>query len=201
MSEPEIRISEELRATAPAAPDEVRRAVLAIAARQGLGKQKRRMPWAGYRFGMRPALALGATAFLVLTLGATVVPRLIEDEASPPSVVARPPASDGLAQGATDERRRAMQQNSSKALSAVGLRASTGGTALPPARRLQNYQANIRLRVENAEDLSRKAQQAMRDARRMGGFVASVDFATEAEGGNATLVLRVPVMRIQEAVA
>jgi len=60
----------------------------------------------------------------------------------------------------------------------------------------------MRLRVENAAALDRATKRAMRDTRGLGGFVASIDFGTRpAEQGDASLVLRVPVAKVQEAVA
>ena len=77
------------------------------------------------------------------------------------------------------------------------------GTALPPAsRRLQDYDARMRLRVQDAAALDRGTKRAMRDTRALGGFVASIDFGTRPEDqGDASLVLRVPVAKVQEAVA
>lgn len=77
------------------------------------------------------------------------------------------------------------------------------GSALPPApRRLQDYDARMRLRVKNAAALDRATKRAMRDTRTLGGFVASINFGTRPEEqGDASLVLRVPVAKVQEAVA
>lgn len=60
----------------------------------------------------------------------------------------------------------------------------------------------MRLRVQNAAALDRATKRAMRDTRGLGGFVASIDFGTRPEEqGDANLVLRVPVAKVQEAVA
>jgi hypothetical protein len=199
MSERETdRISGELRATAPSAPEELRRTVLELAARAERAEPRRRPLGRGRWFAARRTLALGAAAFVVLTAGATVIPRLTDGESENPNVAARAPGGQAdqrqpRSGGATDT----LEAYAPPQIPGERLSRAT----LPPARRLQNYHASIRLRVDDADALSAKAQQAMRDARRMGGFVSSVDFATEDEGGNATLVLRVPVTRIQEAVA
>jgi hypothetical protein len=69
-----------------------------------------------------------------------------------------------------------------------------------PASRLQRYDATLRLRVRDVDALSNDAQRAMRLTRSLGGYVASVQYATRSEKrGAATLVLRVPVTNIQTA--
>jgi hypothetical protein len=176
-------IRRELRATAPPAPEELRERVRAIAAHE-------RVP--GPRRTLR-RFAVVALAGLVVLTAAAALTRGRDDAGS----------SSAPGDRSTAERR----QQPADALESAAPRsgefkeALTGRAALPPAKRLENYRANITLRVDDADDLSARAQRAMRDARRMGGFVASVDFATEREDGNATLVLRVPIARIQEAVA
>ena len=76
---------------------------------------------------------------------------------------------------------------------------------LPYPRRaagFQDYDASMRLRVQDAAALDRATKRAMRDTRALGGFVASIDFGTRPEDqGDASLVLRVPVPKVQEAVA
>jgi hypothetical protein len=179
------KISRELRATAPPAPYALRERVREIAA----GEQVR----TPRLFPRRRALALAAAATLVLlTLGAAVVPRLTEER-------------DRTAVEAPQSRERAQRgelfrSTTTTAAEADALRAPGAASTLPPGRRPQDYRAAITLRVDDADELSGAAQQAMRDTRRMGGFVASVDFATEREGGDATLVLRVPVARVQDAI-
>jgi hypothetical protein len=60
----------------------------------------------------------------------------------------------------------------------------------------------MRLRVQDAAALDRGTKRAMRDTRALGGFVASIDFGTRPEDqGDASLVLRVPVAKVQDAVA
>jgi hypothetical protein len=75
-------------------------------------------------------------------------------------------------------------------------------TTLPPGQRLAQYTAAMRLRVSDIDELSRTTREAMRVARGLGGFVASVNYATpKGEEGDAFLTLRVPTAKIQEAIA
>jgi uncharacterized protein DUF4349 len=69
----------------------------------------------------------------------------------------------------------------------------------PAASRLQRYQATLRLRVDDLAGLSSAAKRAMTLANGLGGYVASVQYATRSKGGGATLVLRVPVAKVQTA--
>lgn len=74
--------------------------------------------------------------------------------------------------------------------------------ALPPAQgRLQQYDASLTLRVANADRLSARTQQAMRVTRSLGGYVASASFDVPGRHGVSTLVLRIPIDRVQRALA
>lgn len=74
--------------------------------------------------------------------------------------------------------------------------------ALSPARgRLQQYDASLTLRVQDADRLSARTQQAMRVTRSLGGYVASASFDVPGRQGTSTLVLRIPIARAQRALA
>ena len=80
--------------------------------------------------------------------------------------------------------------------------ARRGATTLPPGQRLAHHTATMRLRVSDVDELSRTTRDAMRIARRLGGFVASVNYAKpKGDDGEASLTLRVPTGKIQEAIA
>jgi hypothetical protein len=72
---------------------------------------------------------------------------------------------------------------------------------LPTATsRFQRYDASLRLRVKDVDALSNAARRAMNLTRSLGGYVASVKYAThKGKRGAATFVLRVPVANIQTA--
>jgi hypothetical protein len=74
--------------------------------------------------------------------------------------------------------------------------------ALPPAqRRLQQYDSSLTLRVQDADRLSARTQQAMRVTRSLGGYVASASFDVPGRQGTSILVLRIPIARVQRALA
>jgi len=73
---------------------------------------------------------------------------------------------------------------------------------LPPSgTRLQAYDANLRIRVRDNAALSSATRRAMQIARSLGGHVVSVSFDTPGREGFAALRLRVPIGRVQTAVA
>jgi hypothetical protein len=73
--------------------------------------------------------------------------------------------------------------------------------AATPAR-LQRFDASLRLRVKDVDGLSSATNRATSLARGLGGYVASVQYATSGgKRGGATLVLRVPVGSVQTALA
>jgi Domain of unknown function (DUF4349) len=183
-------ISRELRATAPPAPEALRDTVREIATREAEPPKR--------RFAFR-RIALVAVAGLLALTAAAAFTRSRDDDDSASSLRRAPATGEREKLDVLDATagREASPQRRARGSFPEAL---TGTATLPPAQRLQNYHAAITLRVEDADDLSAKAQQAMRETRRMGGFVTSVDFAIENDSGTASLVLRVPVTRIQEAV-
>ncbi|MBA3366677.1 MAG: DUF4349 domain-containing protein [Actinobacteria bacterium] len=98
-----------------------------------------------------------------------------------------------------------------KALQSQATGANTGTRAagvaesaapLPPSgTRLQAYDANLRIRVRDNAALSSATRRAMQIARSLGGHVVSVSFNTPGREGFAALRLRVPIGRVQTAVA
>jgi hypothetical protein len=78
----------------------------------------------------------------------------------------------------------------------------TGARPLPPnLHRYQNYAASMRIRLDDVDGLSGATQRAMRLARRLGGYVVSVEYGSSgSKQGSAFLTLRVPVARVQSAV-
>jgi hypothetical protein len=66
-----------------------------------------------------------------------------------------------------------------------------------PAGRAQLYAADITLRVG---DISGATQRALRITRSLGGYVRRVDYGEGAGRGTASLVLRVPIARVQAAI-
>jgi Domain of unknown function (DUF4349) len=81
-------------------------------------------------------------------------------------------------------------------------RAKAKAAPLPSPNRAQDYSANIKLHVDDHEGLSEAVQSAIRSTRQLGGYVTYVDYGTSGRrDGRAELAVRVPVGRVQTAVA
>jgi Domain of unknown function (DUF4349) len=73
---------------------------------------------------------------------------------------------------------------------------------LPSTTRAQDYSARIKLHVDGHDQLSEAVQSAIRSTRQLGGYVTYVDYGTSgSKDGQATLGVRVPIGRVQTAVA
>jgi hypothetical protein len=201
MSRPDLtdprfdEIVHELREKAPPAPDALRERVAATASSE---VRRRFVP---PTLGRRRALVLATAAIVVLGLGAASINVLSgADEPTPQAGRMLGPARDASGGGGDALRRET--QTAEKALSARGLPFGQTPTALPTGRRLQKYDAHMRLRVKDADTLDRATKSAMRETRRLGGFVASTNFETRpGNEGDATLGLRVPIDKVQDAIA
>jgi hypothetical protein len=89
-------------------------------------------------------------------------------------------------------------------LSPTAKRSAETDTAapLPSTTRAQDYSASIKLHVADHDELSEAVQSAIRSTRQLGGYVTYVDYGTSGKkDGEATLAVRVPVGRVQTAVA
>ena len=77
---------------------------------------------------------------------------------------------------------------------------SAGDAIAPSPGRLQRFDAQLDLRVEDLDELSAATQSAMRIARSLGGHVQSANYDAPSAGiGSAQLTLRVPIARVQSA--
>jgi hypothetical protein len=181
------KLAEELRASRPVAPTALRAQVRALEA-----------PGPRWTFrwpSRRVVLALAGAALLASFVAAGVT---------------------GLS-GSSTKQLSAVKPKSVKTIEhGDAVRQGVGGAALktpapnlgplqrtsdlaPTAGRLQRYQATMRLRVKNVDAMSSAAKRAMNLTHGLGGYVASVQYATRSKGGGATLVLRVPVGNVQTA--
>lgn len=174
------RIAEELRASRPVASTALRERVAAL--EPPATRRQVRLP------SRRVVLALAAAALLGSLVAAAVTRPTASTKSSgaaagsAPKAVA-PPSPTG----------RSLEQRAPTATPQVW-----GSAVLPAGGRLQRYDATLKLRVENVDGLSRATQRAIGLTRALGGYVGSVSYATSGgKRGGATLVLRVPVGKVQ----
>lgn len=71
---------------------------------------------------------------------------------------------------------------------------------VPADDRAQRYAAQLTIAVKDNDALSEAAQSALTTVRRLGGHVVAVQYAT-TETGLATMTLRVPTAKVQDALA
>jgi hypothetical protein len=108
----------------------------------------------------------------------------------------------GLANSGANRQQVAFEHGESGARLAPGTVTATWDSALVPPNpgRRQDYEASMTLRVRDLDALTDRTNEAMRVARSFGGYVASVRQSTAAgKPGQADLVLRVPVERVEAA--
>ncbi len=84
----------------------------------------------------------------------------------------------------------------------VGELAGTGefstGAPAPSGSRAQIYAVDLSLRVN---DLSSTTKRAIAETRAWGGYLVTVDYGSGQKSGTAYLVLRIPIVKVQTAVA
>ena len=184
----------ELRANRPVAPGEVRERVRLIAGTEP--RQPRRFGFTWRRAGLvlAPALVAVVGATIALRGGdhqqgelaardtATTAQRRLEK--SPPVFRAATPGASGATHG-----------------SALQTLEAPAAAPAPNRNRLQNYDAYLRLRVKNGNAVSDASKRAQAIARSLGGYASLLSVSTEGRSGDATIRLRVPIGRVQDAVA
>jgi len=177
MQSPELAM--ELGAARPVASPALRERVRAVAA-QPSPKRRR------FAFPFKRAVLVAAPAALALAVGGALVHGLV-NSGSTPRVSAGPPAVAKAAPGV---------------LGARSAPANLGAAAIPSSSgRLQQYAASLRVQVKDLGALSDATKHAMRVARLLGGYVASVEYSAPRDGrGGASIVVRVPIDRVQDAV-
>jgi Domain of unknown function (DUF4349) len=195
----------ELRAARPVAPESLRERVAEIAGRE----TEPRHTWSFPRLRVRRAALVLVPACLALAVLGAVGAALLESPGGEDHAAVR---EEGAVSPTTAElapmTRKPVPKSAQAPLrsvltnSADRAKAQPPLTQLPPARqRYQDYSASMRIRLDDVDELSGATQQAMRTARRLGGYVVSVQYGSEgAKKGEAYLTLRVPVERVQTAI-
>ncbi len=174
----------ELRASRPSAPADLRARVRTIAS-----EQPARAPWASWGFPVRrgmlvavpAAAALAIASAGVLGLARSDSPQAVRQDALEKSTLEAATPATGNDLTTTD---RAQSQGA-------------GGTATDRAQRVS---ATLTVEVKDANAVSHAAQSALDLTRSLGGFVVSSSVAT-GEEGSASITVRVPVDKVQDAIA
>ena len=174
----------ELRATRPAAPTALRARIREISAQETASA-----PWNRFRFPVRRAALIAIPATAAIAFASAGVLGITRSDVSTETY-----RQEALADKASSESPTAPSTGLSGALSpaqdsAIG----------PTAGRAQRVSATMTVEVADADAVSRAAQDALDLTRALGGHVVNASVAT-GEGGSATLTVRVPVAKVQEAI-
>jgi hypothetical protein len=163
----------ELRASRPTAPLHLRARVRELTA-----EQPARTRWTGWRFSVRRSALVAVPAAVAVAIAAAGVVGL--SRSVPPTVSGEnAPMTKALPQ-------RAPAPNYGAADLAAGTRA-------------QKVSATLTVEVRDPNAVSRAAQDALELTRSLGGYVVSSSVTT-GEQGSASLTVRVPVARVQDAI-
>jgi Domain of unknown function (DUF4349) len=191
-------LATELRNGRPHAPEHVRVRVAQLTRRE-----PRPSTWSFRPPARKLALALVAAALLASLIAAGVTGLDRSGGRRAAELHGRNPSTGGAASSPA----RRLSPNIPQPFSALGDKAAkspavpTYGAEISPTQaRIQRYDATLRLRVKDVDALSSATKRAMTVTRALGGYVASVGYSTRAgRRGGATLVLRVPITNVQDA--
>jgi Domain of unknown function (DUF4349) len=187
----------ELRASRPAAPADLRARVRELAAAEAasapslLEKLRFRLPSRRLGLVVLPA----AAAIAIATAGVAGLVR--SDAPTSEALFDRQQAADAAKAG-----RPAGPESTTESQALAPAVPTTGAadtTTLADTNRAQRVSATLTVGVDDSHAISSSAQKALDLTRRLGGHVLSASVVT-GEGANATITVRVPVARVQEAV-
>jgi len=112
------------------------------------------------------------------------------------------PRKGSLAAQATTTHRRAVGKSArQEKASPLAFGAALSDGLKPASGRLQQYDAVLRVRVHDQDELSQRTQDALRLTRRLGGYVVWARYAAPGERGHSELAVRIPIDRVQTAIA
>jgi hypothetical protein len=173
----------ELRASRPVAPGVLRSRIRAIS-----GEDAAPSPWSRFRFPVRRAAWIAIPATAVLAFASAGVLGITRSD-NPQAL-----RQESLDKALTGEL--APSANLDSTLTGVQ-GAGSGADAAGP--RAQRVSATLTVEVPDSDAVSRAAQDALDLTRSLGGYVVSSSVAT-GEQGSASLTVRVPVERVQDAI-
>ncbi len=191
----------ELQASRPPAPESLRARVREIAEPETPPARR----WRPTIAFPRPAVVLlPAAAVLVLAIGIAGVIGLARSGGGSHVAVREKAAQRGSQAKPTYPAFTTTQGQTTpllpQALGTLGSGAVTGTPVGPTPGRAQDVQATLTVKVADSDHVSKAAQDALDLTRSLGGHVVSASVAT-GDQAQATLTVRIPVARTQDAVA
>jgi len=192
---PSPDLIQELRASRPAAPADLRARVRELAASEATPTAA---PWSKLHLHLpaRRSLLVALPAAAALALTTAGVLGLARSDA-PSAEVLR----GELAQTDKDSLESAVPETAPVQTETFGAGATPGAAdaIAPDANRAQQISATLTVEVSDSDGVSDAAQKALDLTERLGGHVVSASVVT-GEGANAAITLRVPVAKVQEAI-
>jgi hypothetical protein len=183
----------DLRALPTAAPEQLRERVRA------LGEPAQALkPWDRVRsVSWRRSLLVLAPVCVLGLVSAAVIHGVVN---SGPQQEAVETVHGVAAQGATDSGSRTLAKPEAQVFGPLTDPTFNSPLPAPTPNRYQDYEAWMTVRVKDLEALSDRTNEAMRVVRSYGGYVVSLEqSAAPGRPGQAELVLRVPVARVEDA--
>ncbi|HJS49866.1 MAG TPA: DUF4349 domain-containing protein [Gaiellaceae bacterium] len=177
----------ELRASRPAAPATLRARVRELSA-----ERPAQAPSGRFRFPARRVTLIAIPAAAALALASAGVVGLSRSDVAPTESLAQRDKAESFDAQTT-------QPPPSSEAGRLADQAQGSGAATN-ADRAQKVTATLTVEVRDSEAVSRAAQGALDLTRSLGGFVVSSSVAT-GEEGSASITIRVPVDRVQDAIA
>lgn len=172
------KLAQELRAARPVATAELRERV------RGLAPPPRRR----FDLDFRRLVPAAGAATLVAAVGVAVVLGIVHGSTNRQML--------GRASTLAPQQR---VQHGAQARPTLSQNSASGLN--PTARRLQQYDAFLRLRLRNRDELSRQTQDAMGYAHRVGGYVEWARYGAPGKRDASELSLRIPIQHVQAAIA
>ena len=195
-------LQREIRAARPVAPGELRERVRLLVA-----APPPREPFLN-RFTLRRLVLLAPATVIVALLAGSVIGLTRggvsngRDQVSESEAFSGPTEARVAPPGATNDATGAPTTAVPKTAPPTALVPSPDAAIAPDPGRVQRYGAELQIRVENLESLSRATQRAQRIAASLGGNVSSLSYNAPRGGiGSANIVLRIPIGRVQTAMA
>jgi len=170
----------ELRAARPSAPPDLRARVRELAAAEPAPSPIHRLRLPSRRIAL---VALPAAAAIAVASAGVV--GLSRSDVAPRST----------AVGARAEK----TPRANAPTGVAGASSSAQDSAAPTPLRAQQVSATLTLQVRNSNAVSNAARDALELTRSLGGYVVSSSVST-GDTGNASLVVRVPVRKVQDAI-
>jgi hypothetical protein len=191
-----VDLTNELRLAKPRAPEQLRERVLALSERPV--REPRFSFSLPSRYMVRRVALVAVPAVFAVAVGGAVVHGIANSGA---------PKQQSVHAEATRTRISTVPvfDAATPKPSAIGAqpleKVTAQRSALAPSQnRLQQYEAAMTVRVDGLDELSPSTQKAMRIARGLGGYVVSAKF-NAAKQGTSALVFKIPVGRVQQAIA